>query len=125
MNYVSLGNPIWSGQVHILGGVRRLAATAAIYGGLIMMSSFLWVRASGGTLAGAVREVLQLLAVGQIGILVLGGLGAVHRALLRDHNTRMIDTSADTAYTTIVIDGGIRMPSVPAHDSEPSVVPSS
>ncbi len=40
-------------------------------------------------------------------------------------NTRMIDTSADTAYTTMVIDGGIRMPSVPAHDSEPSVVRSS
>ncbi|MNT99328.1 hypothetical protein D3C72_2421530 [compost metagenome] len=40
-------------------------------------------------------------------------------------NTRMIDTSADTAYTTIVIDGGIRIPSVPAHDSEPSVVRSS
>ena len=31
----------------------------------------------------------------------------------------MIDASAATAYTTIVIDGGIRMPSVPAVASEP------
>src|SRR2546422_1990341 len=40
-------------------------------------------------------------------------------------NTLMIDTSAATAYTTMMIDGGSRMPSVPAAASEPRQVFSS
>ena len=35
-------------------------------------------------------------------------------------NTRMIETSAATAYTTMMIEGGISMPRVPAPASEPS-----
>ena len=38
---------------------------------------------------------------------------------------RMIDASAATAYTTSVIDGGIRMPSVPAVARDPSAIFSS
>ena len=37
----------------------------------------------------------------------------------------MIETFAATAYTTIVIEGGIRMPSVPAPASEPMLIMSS
>ncbi len=40
-------------------------------------------------------------------------------------NTRMIDASAATAYTTIVIDGGMRIPNVPAVASDPSAICSS
>ena len=40
-------------------------------------------------------------------------------------NTLMIETSAATAYTTMMIDGGSRMPSVPAAASEPRQVFSS
>ena len=34
----------------------------------------------------------------------------------------MMDASAATAYTTMVMDGGISMPSVPAVASEPSAI---
>jgi hypothetical protein len=37
----------------------------------------------------------------------------------------MIDASAATAYTTIVMDGGIKMPNVPAVANEPSAICSS
>src|SRR5258708_20798472 len=40
-------------------------------------------------------------------------------------NTLMIETSAATAYTTMMIEGGSRMPSVPAAASEPRQVFSS
>ncbi|MND09739.1 hypothetical protein D3C83_332900 [compost metagenome] len=39
--------------------------------------------------------------------------------------TLSIETSAATAYTTMMMEGGSRMPSVPAPHSEPSAVFSS
>ena len=37
----------------------------------------------------------------------------------------MMDASAATAYTTMVMEGGIKMPNVPAVASEPSAIFSS
>ena len=96
MSYLPLGNPLWSCQLQILGGVRKLIYVAGIYGGLLLGASFLWIRAEGGALTSAVMEILRLLGAAQIGVLVLGGSGAISKALQRDYSTRMTDTLRTT-----------------------------
>ena|GEM_PF-4055537 len=93
MAYTPVGNPIWSCQFRLQGG-GRLFFKAGAYGlcivGLIVLYHFLDMPRR--PLPTTALNALRRLAWVQVIVIVLGGAGAISRALIRDHTTRMIES---------------------------------
>lgn len=93
MAYVAVGNPIGSCQYRLLGG-RRMFVRAGVAGLAAVALIVLYQRMEGppATLASVAPRALRILAWAQVAVMVIGGAGAIHRALARDYATRMIES---------------------------------
>ncbi|MHC4695601.1 MAG: hypothetical protein ACYTFA_02535 [Planctomycetota bacterium] len=85
--------PMWRVQYELLGGHRRMLAIGAICMTVLVAGSFGFrqtlLHESLTVVAG---WMLDGLAVIQIAVVVLGGCNAVYRAMLRDYDTKMIES---------------------------------
>lgn len=93
MQYIPIGNPIWSCQLQLLRGLRGMFATAIIYASIAYGAFLLYRRADMSIpLAAASANAMRIGVFIQLGLMTVAGSGAIHKALMRDHTTRMIDT---------------------------------
>jgi len=96
--------PILFVQYHLLGSTRRFAAIAAAYTGCVILGILVYKRSRPMTDWSVIAGyVLYVLPVVQTGILVLGSLGALHKALMRDHQTAMIESHRLTPMSNVAI----------------------
>jgi len=85
--------PVWRLHFHLLGGKRRVGGLTVIYiisvifGILVMRRLF-----RNEPLSAFVDTTMNILGFVQLLIGIPGIAGAVHRAMLRDYQTRMIDS---------------------------------
>lgn len=93
MQYVPLGNPIWSCQLQLLRGLRGMTATAVIYA-CIAYGAFIIYRKVDPTipLSAASADAMKIGGFIQIVLMSIAGSAAIHKAVTRDHASRMIDT---------------------------------
>ncbi len=93
MAYASLGNPIWSGQGQLLGGVRKLATSSMVFAVILMVAFVVMRRIQHDLPTSAVAgRALVYLSWIQWASLLVGGTAAVLKALVRDQQTRMIES---------------------------------
>lgn len=93
MQYIPIGNPIWSCQLQLLRGLRGMFSTAIIYASIAYGAFLLYRRADISIpLAAASANAMRVGVFIQLGLMTVAGSGAIHKALMRDHTTRMIDT---------------------------------
>lgn len=107
MSYVSLGNPIWSCQFQLLGGTRRIIPVAVVYTSLLVGVYFMFQQLLSDEfpLRQISKGAIGVGAVIQCGLLVIVGAGAIHKALMREFTTGMIDsyrTSRIGAVTAVI-----------------------
>jgi hypothetical protein len=94
--------PIWSVQYGLLGGHRRTFLFALGFAGLITVGAFALRRAMvSSPLPSAAGYMLLALSAIQIAIVVLGGCNAVYRAMLRDYETKMVESHRLTPMSNI------------------------
>ncbi|MFQ5592350.1 MAG: hypothetical protein ACE5HE_14405, partial [Phycisphaerae bacterium] len=91
-------------QYHLLGGRRRLLAIAciclaALVAGTMALRQLLW-HAKPAVLAG---WILNGLAAVQIVVVALGGCHAVYRAMLRDHDAKMLESHRLTPMSNLTV----------------------
>ncbi|MEK6799009.1 MAG: hypothetical protein AABZ12_08605 [Planctomycetota bacterium] len=96
--------PMWVVQYQLLGGHRRMGGVLAISTAVLVVgfAGFrrLLLDMPLATVAGGTLKTLAFL---QCGGLVLGGCGAVHRAILRDFETRMLESHRLTPMSNIAV----------------------
>ena len=98
---------MWRVQYDLLGGHRRLltlvAITATVLGGGILGAYRLF---PGGGFAGPGRLMLPFLAVINAIVTVLVGCNAVHRAMLRDFESKMLESHRLTPMSNLAVPFG-------------------
>ncbi len=96
--------PILFAQYHLLGSTRRFVSIAAAYTGLLVLGIMVYRRTQPRVDWSVVASyVMYVLPVIQSGILVLGSLGAMHKALMRDHQSAMIESHRLTPMSNVAI----------------------
>jgi len=107
MRSISLGNPVWTCQYYLLGGGRRIIPIAIIYTSLLVGVYLLFCKLLGREYP--IRQIsINALKIGaflQAGLLIVVGAGAIYKALLREYNTRMIEsyrTARMGAFTAVL-----------------------
>lgn len=85
--------PMWRVQFQLLGGRRRLMAVLVITATVIVAGTFglrrLFIRES---LSDIAQWVINIIVALQVAILTLGGCNAIYRSMLRDYQTKMIES---------------------------------
>ncbi|NOX59060.1 MAG: hypothetical protein GXP29_09415, partial [Planctomycetes bacterium] len=106
MRYLTLGNPMWSGQIVMLGGPRRVIWTTSFYAMILCVGCALGVKfREFGAPPQAAARILQFLSFIQIFVLYVMGSSARLKAMQRDHQSRMLESiriSPMRAWTVIV-----------------------
>ncbi len=88
-----LGNPIWWLQLQLLGGGRRVAAICGGYAAVLVLATVGFRRYFIDThTADFIATAMKILTVIQVAIAGLGGTSAIHKAVMRDHQSRMIES---------------------------------
>ncbi len=93
MQYLVLGNPMWSGQLALQGGWRRLFWTSAFYALLLVVVcavALKWQEFK--TEREAAIWIIKTLPYVQILVLFASGMPARAKAMIRDHTTVMIES---------------------------------
>lgn len=107
MQYLVLGNPLWSGQLALLGGWRRMFWTLAVYALLLVVACAVALKwAEFRTEREAAIWVLKYLPYIQILVLYAGGLPTRAKAMIRDHTTLMIESIRISPMSAYAVVGG-------------------
>lgn len=94
--------PFWKLQFQLLGGSRRMAGVTFAYALLVTVGAWSWSRADANFNTVA-SFMLNILVIIQGTILGVGGCNAVYRAVLRDYQTRMIESHRMTAMPNLTV----------------------
>lgn len=95
---------LWSVQADLLGGPRRLLAVGVGYLLLLTAASFgLHAIYRGRPYSVFAASTLNWLAGAQVFILLLGGANATYRAMLRDFDTRMLESHRLTPMSNVSV----------------------
>ncbi|MEZ6083863.1 MAG: hypothetical protein R3E58_07960 [Phycisphaerae bacterium] len=93
MKYATLGNPIWSGQLVLLGGWRRILWSASLYALIAGVACAMYIQVDDfGPPPRAANGILRFLAFVQLAILFASAATARNKALTRDHQSLMIES---------------------------------
>ncbi len=93
MQYPALGNPIWSGQLVLLGGWRKVFWSAGLYALIAGVVCALFISVDDfGPPAAAANRILSFLALIQLAVLYGSGSSIRTKALVRDHQTQMMES---------------------------------
>ncbi len=96
--------PMWRVHYQLLGGHRRVLTIAAVCMIVLVAGAFGFLQVMyGQTLTTVGGGLLSALAVIQIAVVVLGGCNAVHRAMLRDYDTKMIESHRLTPMSNVTV----------------------
>ncbi|GJM25154.1 MAG: hypothetical protein DHS20C16_15690 [Phycisphaerae bacterium] len=107
MEYVSLGNPIWSGQAVLQGGWRRLFWSNSTYGLILVAGCAIAIKSGEfNSEAQAANWALRTLGYLQIAVLYLSGMGARAKALTRDHTSVMLESIRIAPMRSIAVVSG-------------------
>ncbi|MGB2985827.1 MAG: hypothetical protein WBE26_08085 [Phycisphaerae bacterium] len=96
--------PMWRVQYQLLGGYRRLAAIVVICAVVLVAGIFgirrIFLQDPFPTVAG---WILNILAAIQVFAVILGGCSAVFKAMLRDYESKMIESHRLTPMSNMTI----------------------
>lgn len=101
---LQLPTPLWTLHYNLLGGHRRTLQFCTIY---IMTAVAIW-----SLFRHSLRDIppaefadgaLRFLAAVQLALLILGGCGALHRAMLRDYESKMIESHRLTPLSNVTV----------------------
>jgi hypothetical protein len=95
-------NPLGWVQVRLLGGPRRLAALAGIYGVVLLLLNVLFyqlAKTEGVSLSTFAGEALKVGAFLMAAVMLIGGVNAIKKAVQRDFTSDMITSHRLTAMT--------------------------
>ncbi len=103
-DFVALPNPLWSCQLHILGGPRRMAVVATVYASVLVGLLLLFrMPFKDVPITGFAHEALKYLAGWHCLLVTLGGCAAISKALHRDHQTRMIESHRTSPMSGVTV----------------------
>lgn len=96
--------PMWRVHWHLLGGARRqglilFIVLLAEVGGFIVMRRLMY----DSTMLSVCSMAIAFMTFGQIGLLVIGGCNAIYRAMLRDFESRMLESHRLTPMTNSAV----------------------
>ncbi len=94
---------MWRVQYQLLGGQRRTLTVVIVSAAALAIGLISARRMLGGQFAGVAVAVLSTLGGIQAALLVLGGCGAIHRAVLRDHQSGMIESHRLSPMTNLSV----------------------
>lgn len=84
---------MWRVQFQLLGGGRRHLSVVGICGALLVAGSYVIVRMFASVpLATTAGRLLGFLTAVQVLVVLLGGCNALYRSMLRDYETKMIES---------------------------------
>ncbi len=96
--------PMWRVQYHLLGGHRRMVAITAVYAAVLAAGGIGLSRLMRNEPPASVAGwILSGLSVIQILVVVLGGCNSVYRAMLRDYESRMIESHRLTPMSDVSV----------------------
>ena len=101
---IQLPIAMWRLQYNLLGGNRRMIGGAGVYALALIVGAYGCRRVFGDeSLADVASTMIKVLAAIQIFIAVLVGCNAVHRASLRDFESKMIESHRLTPMTSVTV----------------------
>ena len=96
--------PMWRVQFQLLGGGRRFLSVAVVCTALLVVGTFGFRRMlADHTLPRVAGFVLNFLTAIQMLIVLLGGSNSIHRAMLRDYDTKMIESHRLTPMSSMAV----------------------
>lgn len=96
--------PMWRVQYQLLGGGRRMLAVVMVCTALLIFGTIAILRLlSKDPFPTVVGWILNFIAGIQVLVVVLGGCNAVYRAMLRDYETKMIESHRLTPMSNIAV----------------------
>lgn len=93
-------NPIGWAQIKLLGGPKKILYSAGFYTGVLLIVNVIMYRllsGTGMTISAFAGGSLRVLLCIQAGFMILGGAGAIRKAIQRDFTTDMITSHRSTA----------------------------
>ncbi len=95
---------LWRVQYQLLGGHRRMFTIGVVYSALLVLGAFGFRRMMiDEKLTTVAAWMLNGLAAIQIFVVVLGGCNALYRAMLRDYESKMIESHRLTPMSNIAV----------------------
>jgi hypothetical protein len=96
--------PMWRVHFQLLGGGRRFLSVAVICTALLVVGTFGFRRMlASDSFPRVAGFVLNFLTAIQLLIVLLGGSNALHRAMLRDYDTKMIESHRLTPMSSMAV----------------------
>ena len=96
--------PMWRVQFQLLGGGRRFVSVAVVCFALLVVGTFGFRRLmASDTFPRVAGIVLNFLTAIQLLVVLLGGSNALYRAMLRDYDTKMIESHRLTPMSSTAV----------------------
>ncbi len=99
--------PMWCAQYQLLGGHRKIVTVSVVYAAALVAGFFGFKQLAPGVAMGPYMSyALNLLTCIQMLVALLAGCNAVHRAMLRDFQTGMIESHRLTPMSNVTVVAG-------------------